>query len=233
MNVDRGGVLTLNEYGDADFSPTAAFGVDVSSQRLDAIDLRALAYVVARHETQPAGLDLGCGLGTPSIAFALAGATMLLVDSYDFHSRFQTIAELLPVPRLHFLQRDLTELTADDVPDRLAFAYSQRTLHYLRFDDAALVLRLLKNHLEPNAPIFLSLSGLESELGTNYPAREVAIRKRFSRIAPQLATKHHINRPVCLYTADDIRTLARESGLTVGDVWTSEFGNVKAELVNR
>jgi hypothetical protein len=82
--------------------------------------------------------------------------------------------------------------------------------------------------LAESGRLFVSASGLGSELGEGYAEGGVEVGERFGPLAPALANKHEIHEPVCLYTPDDMRRLAAESGFAAADVWTSAFGNVKA-----
>ena len=77
--------------------------------------------------------------------------------------------------------------------------------------------------------VFLSLSGLASELGAGYPQSRLAAR--YHRLAPAAARKHHVHQPVCLYGLEDARALALAAELRVVDVRHSAFHNVKLHAV--
>ena len=60
---------TLNLYGDRPISTTGAHGIDVASQRLDALDKEALEQVLQSGERLSC-IDLGCGFGWQGVRFA-------------------------------------------------------------------------------------------------------------------------------------------------------------------
>src|SRR5260370_7651279 len=88
---------TLNVYGDTGRYGTKSFGVNVSAERLDWLDLRTLEYVIRCAGASINGLDLGCGLGTPSLAFGIAGARMHLIDIADLSHPFEMLAAEIPI----------------------------------------------------------------------------------------------------------------------------------------
>jgi len=224
----RGRPVALNAYGDVAGSATDGYGHDISSQRLDELDFACLQFALKKHATGSIGIDLGCGLGTPSIAFALAGARMTLVDRAPLDGRFEELGRLIPTENLRFVRSDLTRLTDTALPAELDFAYSQRTLHYLHYTKALALISRLASHLRAGGRMFLSASGLDSELGDGYAGRERAVRDRFDSLSPEVAEKHAILEPVCLYSLRDLESLGSSAGLQVTDLWQSQFGNAKA-----
>ena len=80
--------------------------------------------------------------------------------------------------------------------------------------------------------LYLSVSGLHSELGHGYEAGTAPRAARFGHLAPGMAAKHGIHAAVCLQEEDDLRWLAQRSGYAVQALWTSPFGNLKAVLTS-
>jgi hypothetical protein len=220
----------LNIYGDIGRYGTEAFGVNISAERLDWLDLQALDYVVQHAEAAPRGLDLGCGLATPSLAFAIAGAHMHLIDIEDLSRRFRVLAGQIPISGMRFSRCDLNEIEGRELWDTYEFCYSQRTIHYLRFSSAVRLLRLVASRLRSRAPLWLSASGIESELGEGYACGHFPLEERFCALAPRMAEKHQIFAPLCLYSEADLVALAKSAGFTAVEVKKSEFGNIKARL---
>lgn len=209
----------LNIYGDGKVLTKGGRGVDVASQREDDLDRAAIEFIRAR--SAPAVLEIGCGLGGQSFRMAEAGAVVTAMDMHDY-------SESIPAhDRIAFVQGDLASFApAPDV--RYDAIFSQRAIHYLPFDQVASALkRLVENHLAPGGAVFLSASGLLSELGDLYPHFNHPASYRFARLAPDMAEKHGIHAPVCLYTCDDMLNLMLMLGL-YPHVWVSPFGNVKA-----
>lgn len=216
----------LNEYGDDAVSTTSRHGIDVASQRLDDLDRAALGYALDREDR--GAVDVGCGLGHQGIRFAMLGLETTLVDIMDVSDRIETISELLFLEdSLAFQQVDARDLEVSDLPEDLVVAFSQRFVHYLRYDEARAVLSTLAEGMDEGR-LFVSASGLETELGEGYPDADVPVRDRYAELAPEMAAKHEIEEPVCLYTTDEMRALLEAAGFDVVEVYTSSFGNVKA-----
>jgi hypothetical protein len=81
--------------------------------------------------------------------------------------------------------------------------------------------------MRQDAKLFLSASGLQSELGVDYGGREDALRDRFSPLSPAMALKHGIHESVCLYTMDELVSLCEHASFRVERIFSSSFGNVK------
>jgi hypothetical protein len=218
---------SFNLYGDTGRYGTKSFGVNVSAERLDWLDLRTLEYVIRCAGAPINGLDLGCGLGTPSLAFGIAGARMHLIDIEDLSHRFEMLAAEIPIAGLRFTRQDLNTINASVLGGEYRFCYSQRTIHYLQFADAVNLLRLVASRMEPGAPLWLSASGAESELGEGYQARHQPLESRFGRLASAMAQKHQIFAPLCLYSEPDLIRLGETSGFKPVELKKSAFGNIK------
>jgi hypothetical protein len=221
----------LNVHGDRLVPTTGSHGADIASQRLDGLDRAALRHALAVKVTEemPAtALDLGGGRGMLALRLAALGLDTLLVDRLP---REQTVlgqpglADWLP---LRHLARDARALRADDLPENLAVCCSQRFIHYLRHGEALALLALVRSRMRPDAKLFLSASGLDSELGQGYAGRGVALTARHAVLAPAMADKHGIHEPVCLYAPDELKALGEAAGFHCERVFESTFGNVKA-----
>lgn len=81
--------------------------------------------------------------------------------------------------------------------------------------------------------MFLSASGMDSELSEGYPACGLPVDRRFARLAANMAEKHAILAPVCLYRPSELEDLARDAGWAVENVFVSPFGNVKLVAVKK
>jgi len=221
----------LNLYGDAKTPTASGHGVDISSQRTDDLDDAALAEVRRLFETnavRPLVFDLGCGFGAHSARLAVAGAAVVAFDLDDNREQVaQRAAEVGLAGQVNFVQMDIRKGLAP-LQLRPDVIYSQRTLHYLTFDEAKTVLTLLAGKNTEPMSFFLSASGLNSELGQRYPGRDVPVEQRHAELSSEMQEKHAIYGPVCLYTVDDMAQLINESGLTSIRIYASPFGNIKA-----
>lgn len=219
---------SLNQWNDRVIETTGTHGADIASQRMDELDEAALRFALDWNDEPVTALDLGCGMGVQGLRFSLTGVDTTLVDILDISERVEALNELFDIGDLRFLERDVRELTAADVPANLKLVYSQRFVHYLTWDETHELFELLAENVQPGGRLFVSASGLNTELGEGYPDRDAPPERRFSELAPAVAEKHDIREKVCLYEREDMRRLLTETGFRVKSISTSGFGNVKA-----
>lgn len=220
----------LNIYGDRMIDTSGSHGSDISSQRIDDLDRAAIDFVMNGLPGNGAICDIGCGMGVQGLRFALLGAQVELYDLVDISSRIRAFGELFPSCRVRFLPGDVRQTFRPAEAGALGAAYSQRTIHYLPYRDAQALFAKVADELVPGGRFFVSASGLNSELGKDYPGKELDVSRRFHGLSPETAEKHQIKTPVCLYTEEDIAGLALDTGFDVVKIWSSEFGNVKGIL---
>ena len=211
----------------------AGAGIDVASQRADDLDERCLAFLDARfaHDPtrRPSALDLACGRGGQTLRMVACGALVTAVDQHDHGVDIQRALAGRPIPRPpSFVQADFRALPTILPNAPYDAIICQRAIHYMRYGEAVTAVRAWTHHLKPGGRVFLSASGLDSELGRRYPHRDRPVAERFACLAPDMAQRHAIQQPVCLYEAMDLVDLLHAAGLGVADVFLSPFGNVKA-----
>jgi hypothetical protein len=206
---------------------TASHGVDIASQWTDELDLETLRFVVSPKIPKRVALDLGCGVGTQGVRFAVLGCKAVLYDLVDIGERVEQINHVLGIRGLEFRKLDLRLATAEDFPAQAGVAYSQRFIHYLRFQEAARLLALVASRLVSGARLFISASGMESELSEGYTHAGNPPEERFALLAPAMQAKHGVREPVCLYAKDELERLVLAQGFTAIRTWVSPFGNVK------
>lgn len=229
-NSDASDEPATNELGDEIITTTGSHGVDVSSQRLNNLDKTGLRYALGLdlYEESHSAVDLGCGLGSQGVRFSLLGMDTTLIDIHDISDRVDLLSDLFSLGDLQFTQTDARELQPDDLPDGISLLHSQRFIHYLTFEEARDLCTLLADRMAPSGRVFISASGLHSELGDGYPDRDVALEDRYSKLSPTMAERHDIRDPVCLYAKEDMERLLSESGFQMCEFLPSDFGNVKA-----
>lgn len=229
----------LNIYGDRATFVAAGHGADIASQREDQLDGLALAEIRRRVALRPPlpvkAWDMGCGAGGQAIRMARNGALVTAIDSDPAAGKAlaDTIArsEEAGLARcVDFRCFDIADLAAYDEglpsPDLIL---SQRTIHYFPWDTAVGILSRWRSLALPGAHLYLSASGLDSELGgPGYADADKDVRQRFARITPALAVKHGILQPVCLYREKDMAKLFEASGWSTLQIFSSPFGNIKA-----
>lgn len=207
------------------------FGIDVASQRADALDEKALAFLASLREKSGgvSALDLACGLGGQSRRMASLGVCVAAVDQQDQPTLSPDALACQGVPpSLRFVCADMRHLPKD-----LPFApydaiCCQRALHYLPYPAARSLLTSLKSIMKDHARLFVSVSGLPSELRHGYAHADLPVAERFAPLGAEMAARHGIGSSVCLYEAQDLVDLLHEAGYGVQDVGVSPFGNIKA-----
>jgi SAM-dependent methyltransferase len=209
------------------------YGVDVGAARLDDLDKRVLAWVVAgvAHGQQPTVLDLGCGSGGLAGALAEAGAQVTAVDIADYQTAIDVHNVALPVNAhtIRFVQAAIGDFVAHQA-EQFGVVVLQRVLHYLPYDEAVSVLETLRTR---TTRLFLSVTGVESEIGQLHLLQSAPLFERFACLPPEGQATYCLTAPVCVYRVAEFRTLLDEAGWEIEDCWTSDFGNHKAVATPR
>lgn len=218
----------LNRHGDKVIKTTGEHGADISSQRMGDLDEAAIRHILDTREDSITAVDIGCGLGIQGIRFGLLGVETTLIDVLDISNRVEMLNEMFEMCSLSFVNKDARDLTKKDIPDNIGTAYSQRFIHYLEFEGASDLCELISNKMVEGGRIFISASGLHTELGNGYPDKDTPLEDRYSKLDPEMANKHDIREEVCLYTSDDMERLLSESGFNPVRIDNSGFGNIKA-----
>lgn len=155
---------------------------------------------------------LGAGDDRLGITLGLAGFRTRLYDITESHRITKAIERTFRGGHVAFVQGDLRKLKEIDLPD-IQIAFSERFLHYLKFSEAKTLLKLVGDKMPLGARFFIHASGLESELGNNYPDRDKPVEHRYAFLAAANREKHNIHAPVCLYGEEDLINLMGTAGL--------------------
>lgn len=217
----------LNLYGDRAAFLSGGHGADIASQRADDLDRKCLNHLSSLEA--PLAIDLACGVGGQTLRMAQAGARVVAVDQVNFAPAILAQADN-PALRslLSFVQCDMRALSPSLFPGLADAIICQRAIHYLPYDDATVVLKRVHQLLAPSGQLFISASGIHSELGTDYQGTEVSVFDRYYPLSDSVASKHDIRGPVCLYSETDMIMLLREARFLPIQVYSSPFGNIKA-----
>jgi hypothetical protein len=217
----------INLYGDR-LRPSGPHGSNISEQRVDELDQACIDYV--RLCIEAVGFcrvaDIGGGSGAQGKRLATLGAEVLIVDLTDQQENISRFNKTLGRDAIHFVRCDVRKLTPGEWPT-LCCVYSQRMLGCIPYFDALQLLQTLKQKAAPRGRFFLSSGGLDTEYGRDYPDRYKPVKERFAYLSTDMAEKHGIFEPECLYREKELRELMEEAGLSVIRSWTSPFGNPK------
>jgi SAM-dependent methyltransferase len=216
----------MNKTPESVYRSIAGFGVDVASNRAD--DLDKLCVSDLKSKTAPRVLDLGAGLGGQSVRMAHAGAQVTAVDIHDFTDEYEKLRVLndLTSSQLLFVQSKIQLLSDAVQSNTFTDVLFQRTVHYLRSEEAFKTLELLSEIVEDR--LYVSVTGMDSAIGENYAGISEVIADRFFPLAPELSGTFSITQPVCLYTKDEFVDLLEKTGWKIDSCWESAFGNIKA-----
>jgi len=221
----------INIYNDLSTGHLDGFGIDISTQRADDLDNKLLELIKENEDNALNILDLGCGKGGQTVRMAALGCEVTAVDVQDLGADIYEACERLSVPknRITFIGHDIRN-TGTYLKSHYNYIYSQRTLHYLCYDDAVVLLNTVREYLVNGFPskLFLSVSGLHSELGNGYTGKNINIASRFCPLSDEIGEKHKIHLPVCLYTLEELAALLTACGYKVEKIYASPFGNIKA-----
>ncbi len=211
---------------DVGFAKDSGFGVDVAVQRADDLDKKILSYI--KNGEDLSVLELGCGAGGQSIRMALAGAKIIAIDIIDFADKFNELVKVhnLNEESLKFRQGDIRNISEIVCNHKFDIACLQRVIHYLTYQEALTLLGELC--LLINKKLFISVSGINSDIGINYQHKENDISERYCYLDSERAELFNIKQPLCLYTKEEFQSLLEESGWRVEEIWVSAFGNIKA-----
>jgi len=203
------------------------YGVDVTSSRLDDLDKRLLTDVSLRvtHEEMATVLDVGCGQGGLSVALAKVGATVVALDRDDYLHCIET--RLKEKPELsvsvQFIHDDISTMDLSTI-GHFDMVVMQRVLHYLPYQTAKNILSILRQCTDR---LYLSVTGVQTEIGHHYTQAEVAIDKRWDYLDVVGQELFSITAPICLYYEIEVRELLRETGWKIEWSRISDFGNIK------
>lgn len=220
-------MASINVYGDQLVSTATGHGADISTQRADDLDVMAIELIRSTVPSAPVvALDVGCGHGGQAARMAKAGARVVAMDAMDYRAQMsESMArDGVPADRWGFYHAPV-----EDRPHIGTFdiVVCQRMIHYLTHSAARSVLDWFYEITNSGGRLFLSASGLHSELGEGYAAGGLSVQERFALLSPAMAEKHAIRQPVCLYRMSELADLVNAAGWVVETAFISPFGNVK------
>lgn len=132
---------------------------------------------------------------------------------------------------IRYTPLELSEIP-DDLPDEpydiIVIRYGLGHLHY---NEARSVIRQIMRKLRIGGKLYVSILGINSELGDGYDDRDKMVEERFCNLSPAMIKKYNIKGKVCLYSERNLFLLLLEAGASVLRTLTTTYGNVKAVAV--
>lgn len=220
-------VKALNLYDDKPVFLASGHGADIASQRADDLDLMAIEHTRSRASTF--AIDIACGAGGQAIRLANLGATVVATDIEDMTDVIRIASDNINPPgKVTFVQLDMRNLDKLHIEMQADVIVCQRAIHYLPFDEAVEVIGAMRQLLAPGGKLYLSASGINSELGDGYFGCKEFLESRYTELDAAMRDKHGIHGPVCLYSEEDMAQLLTMGGFTPDRIFSSKFGNIKA-----
>lgn len=177
-------------------------------------------------------LVLPAGEGQLAFRLAKMGCAVTGADSADQERRFTGLALANGFrDEIRFAAFDYDTIPEDIPGGPFDLIICRRGLCRLPYGSARTAVRRLLLELKIGGKLYVSVLGLHSELGDNYPAIEEGIEHRFAVLADAMAEKYAMHYPVCLYTERNLFSLMLECGASVLRTFTTTHGNVKAVAV--
>jgi len=201
-------------------------GVDVNKNRLDDLDRIILRDSLLEPFNKKNICNIGCGESSLSVALCALGHFVYNYDTRDLNSFFEMTSELFH--RQNFTQIEISQIKKHNLPKQIDVAVLQRVLHYLPYNQAQKFLQTLTDQLSDNGKMYVSLTGIDSQIGCNYAAKDMELESRMGYIGEQDKIDFNLTEQVCLYSETDAKKLLNSiDGLSIADIWVSQFGNIK------
>lgn len=223
----------LNMYGDQCSVLSTNKGADIATQRADDLDIASVEY--AKKHPGSKALDFGCGAGGQAARLAGAGVNVVGLDmaplAAAFTEHLTQQALLLGYTGEHdFYACDMLAIPEEwltAVRGSFSQITCQRAIHYIPRHEAIRVLNQLHSILQDDGKLFISCSGLHSELGNGYEGKTTEPTDRFGYLSQEMQNKHQIKQPVCLYDETEFADMLACAGWRIDTIYSSAFGNIK------
>ncbi len=200
-------------------------GIDISSKRLSKLSKIFFDFLI-HNKNKGNIIDLGSGSGIVGITASMLHYNVFLYDIY-INNNIKTLTKNLQLIfglKLTQYELDLSQISYNDLPTDIVGIYAGYFLHYLNYQDAQKLLKILYKRTLKKGKFFVIVSGIKSELSHQYLHRDV--NNRFAHLSIENQKKFHIKEKVVLYNENELEKLFEDSGWTMEYIETSQFGNV-------
>lgn len=201
---------------------------------VDEFERLAVDQVILRRrgvDSHPTALVLPTGRSSISYELARKGTLVTAGDCGDFTPDDPQLYPDSVCKQIHFVSQDLVEDKKLYRNEPFDVIVVRRGISSLPYPEARKVLKRLIKGLKIGGKLYVSVLGLHSALGIDYPCADTDIEQRYCTLAPKMAERYHIPGPVCLYSERNLFALILESGGSVLRTLTTTHGNVKGVAV--
>ena len=183
-------------------------GIQITSSRLGKLEKELIKYTLDLPKSA-VGLDLGAGNGFISVIMALFQKDIYFYDlKIDF--KLKIFKKLFASKKLHLEKKNLKNINYRDFPKNIDFVYSARFLHYLTYKEAENLLRKFSKNMKSGAKIFITVSGINSDIGINYSCGENKISERNCFLSKSNQKRFEIKEKVTLYKKEELENLLKK-----------------------
>jgi len=198
-------------------------GIQITSSRVGKLEKELIQYTLNLPKSS-VGLDLGAGNGFISIIMSLLQKNIYLYD-LKINFKLKIFQKIFSSNKLHLRKKNLKNVDYVDFPKNIDFVYSARFLHYLTYLEAENLLRKFSKNMKSGAKIFITVSGIDSDIGKNYSCSEKIISERNCFISKLNQSRFEIKEKVTLYTKKELEILM-ENYFIIEKSWESDFKNI-------
>jgi SAM-dependent methyltransferase len=185
-------------------------GIDISSRRLDDLEKEFMKFIISGNNRDVV-LDLGSGEGNVGISAGFLNKDVYLYDIYDFKDRVEILKKNFAISKISFTKIDLSKVNYKTFPKNISAIYGGRFLHYLQYENAENLLKILFKNLKTGGKVFFSVTGVETEIANGYD-KNIKIEKRFFKIKDHLQERFLIKEKVTLYKKEEFEKLFENAG---------------------
>jgi len=198
-------------------------GIQVTNQRLGRLEKMTLKYALDLNKNSIT-LDLGGGNGYISWILTLFHHQVFYYDIKP-NWRIKWLKKIFNFKKLKILKKDLKKINYSDLPKNIDLIYSARTLHYLNYENFEALLKKLESRLKKNGKIFITVTGVESEIGKKYPCAEKKIEERFCFLEKEYQERFEIKEKIFLMNFEEFQEIFKKYFI-LEEAWESDFKNL-------